>query len=226
MNQSQKPHLRELKTQIKSRLHKLHSRIEKAGGKDITLIAVSKAKPLEAAIAAFELGCIDLGENYAQELSEKAEQWPQEKAQPRWHFIGQLQSNKVRSIHQHVDLWQSVDRAKIASEIAKRAPGARVLAQVNLAGAQQKAGTGFDGLKELVETIHSLDLELKGLMGVGVAEDAASTAAGFEALRKQCDEYALEICSMGMSQDLEIAIECGSTMLRIGSDIFGQREYR
>jgi len=211
---------------IEPRLATVRSRIERAGGHEVALLAVSKGQPVEAAQAAAALGLRDLGENYAQELAVKAEQLHQDQTPVRWHFIGQLQSNKVRTVAQWVSLWQSVDRLRIAREIAKRTEQASVLVQVNLSRHEHKGGCGFDEVESLVEQIRELDVTVQGLMGVGEADDDDTTAAQFTRLRALCDRLGLAECSIGMSADLEIAIECGSTMVRVGSDIFGPRQMR
>lgn len=195
------------------------------------LVAVSKGQPVEAVVAALSLGLTTFGENYAQELLAKtttllanhdqvSERVPDA---PSWHFIGQLQTNKVRLIADEVDLWQSVDRVKAAREIARRSPGAAILLQVNLSGEDQKAGCSFDMLGELFDSIAELDVSVEGLMGVGSASDPAVTAAEFERLRVECGRRSLPVCSMGMSADLGVACEAGSTMVRLGSRLFGPR---
>lgn len=205
------------------RLAAVRARLDRAGGNDVALLAVTKGKPAEAVQAAVQLGLTDLGENYAQEFASKAQALQAHSAEVRWHFIGQLQSNKVRTIASSVDLWQSVDRLRIAREIAKRTTDAAVLVQVNLSRHEHKGGCSFDEVDALVDDIRELGVDVQGLMGVGEAEDVTTTAAQFTRLRSTCDRLGLVTCSIGMSADLEIAVECGSTMVRIGSDIFGPR---
>jgi len=222
------------------RLQVVAERMRAAGGADVALLAVSKGHPVEAAVAAANLNVPMLGENYAQELRAKAEVFellatthqdaddlsePMTPKQygPKWHFIGQLQTNKVKMIAARVDVWQSVDRLKVGQEIAKRAPGARVFAQVNLSAETQKAGCGFDDIDALVQSLQELDLRVEGLMGVGSADNDLETAAGFRKLRERVDALGLTECSMGMTADLEMAIREGTTMVRIGSDLFGAR---
>lgn len=206
------------------RLAAVRNRMQRAGGEHVSLLAVSKGHPVEAAIAARRVGLMELGENYAQDLAAKAPVVADAAGGVGWHFIGQLQSNKVRMIAHHVHTWQSVDRLKVGREIAKRAPGARVFAQVNLSAESQKAGCSFADLDELVTELRALDLDVAGLMGVGAAADDRATAAGFAKLRASVDRLELAECSMGMTADLEIAISEGSTMVRVGSDLFGRRE--
>ena len=207
--------------EIGERLGPLRERISAAGGDDVELLAVSKAKPVEAVIAARRLGLEVFGENYAQELAAKGLALDDD--QPTWHFIGQLQSNKVRMVAGLVDVWQSVDRLKVGREIAKRAPGAAVFAEVNLSDDPNKAGCGFDEVDVLVDALQELGLRVLGLMGVGTAADDAATAAGFARLRSLVDQHELAHCSMGMTADVELAIAEGSTMVRVGTALFGPR---
>lgn len=211
----------ELAAPLGERLDAVRERIRVAGGDQVTLLPVSKAHPVEAVVAGQRHGLTMFGENYAQELAAKHTTLGE--AAPEFHFIGQLQRNKVRQIAAAVGLWQSVDRIRVADEIAKRVPGARALAQVNLADDPAKAGCNFEDLPELVEHMQSIGLHVEGLMGVGTAADDAATAAGFRRLRSQVDQLGLVECSMGMTADLELAIGEGSTMVRIGTALFGSR---
>lgn len=217
---------------LSENLPRIAERIAAAGGPNVVLLPVSKGQPVEAAVAAQRAGLTMLGENYAQELSAKATHPEVADAatsaaangQPiEWHFIGQLQRNRVKSVAPYVSLWQSVDRARVARAIALHAPGAPVLAQVNLAADPTKAGCGFDELDELVDTIREFELDLQGFMGVGAADDDAATSAGFARLRRAVDAHGLSICSMGMTGDLELAIAEGATMVRVGTALFGPR---
>lgn len=210
-------------TRLGEQLEQLRSRMAACGGEQVELLAVSKGHPVEAALAARRIGLDQLGENYAQELAAKAPLVSEHAGQVGWHFIGQLQTNKVRMIADYVHTWQSVDRIKVGREIAKRAPGARVFAQVNLSNEPQKAGCSFDDIAALVHALRELDLDVAGLMGVGTATDDNATAAGFQRLRTSVDQLKLTECSMGMTADLEMAIREGSTMVRVGSDLFGPR---
>ena len=205
------------------RLQVVRDRMAACGGDSVALLPVSKGHAVEAAVAARRLGLDELGENYAQDLAAKAPVVAQAAAPVGWHFIGQLQSNKVRLIADLVHTWQSVDRIKVGREIAKRAAGARVFAQVNLSAEDQKAGCSFDDLDELVASLRALDLDVAGLMGVGAAADDTATAAAFARLRSAVDRLELAECSMGMTADLEMAVREGSTMVRVGSDLFGPR---
>lgn len=210
---------------VAERVAAVRDRIARAGGQDVTLVAVTKAFPVDAAVAALRAGVVDLGENYAQELVGKV---PLVRAHPdlgppRWHFLGRLQRNKVKALAPHVHLWQSVDRLELGAEIARRAPGAAVLVQVNLSGESQKGGCAWDGLDELVAGLRGVELDVRGLMGVGPAGPAAAARPGFERLVGAADALGLPVRSIGMTDDLEVAVEAGSTMVRVGRDLFGPR---
>jgi pyridoxal phosphate enzyme (YggS family) len=175
--------------------------------------------PVERIEEALGAGARDLGENRAQELVPKAQAL--ERLQPRWHMIGRLQRNKVAALAPYVALWQSVDRIELADEIARRAPGAAVLVQVNVAGEEQKGGCAPSDAEKLVEHSRALGLAVEGLMTVPPL--AGDPAPFFRTLRRMTDEMALSTCSMGMSNDYETAIRHGATMVRIGSAVFGPR---
>ncbi len=208
---------------LSERLLVVRDRMVACGGEHVALLPVSKGHPVEAAIAAARIGLVELGENYAQDLATKAPVVAAMAQSVGWHFIGQMQTNKVRLIASYVHTWQSVDRIKVGREIAKRAPGGRVFAQVNLSDEPQKAGCSFDEIEVLVHELRGLELNVAGLMGVGSAADDQATASGFARLRAMVDKLGLAECSMGMTADLEIAVREGSTMVRVGSDLFGVR---
>jgi pyridoxal phosphate enzyme (YggS family) len=168
-------------------------------------------------------GCSLIGENYAQDLLEK---WPEvdETHRPEVHFIGRLQTNKVRSLSRVVDVWQSVDRVSVIDEIARRAPGARVMLQINAAGESDKGGCAVSDLEALHERCIAQGLLVAGLMTVGpTSGEVVATRQAFETTAQLAHGLGLREVSMGMTGDLELAIDCGSTMVRIGSAIFGDR---
>nr|WP_240394204.1 YggS family pyridoxal phosphate enzyme [Desertimonas flava] len=143
---------------------------------------------------------------------------------PVCHFIGRLQSNKVRQLAPYVAVWESVDRSSLLAEIAKRAPGATVLIQVNATGEDGKGGCTPDEAPRLADEARRLDLDLDGMMTVGpTSGDPAETAAAFTVVRRLVDSMHLRTCSMGMSGDIDQAFELGTTRVRIGSAIFGSR---
>jgi pyridoxal phosphate enzyme (YggS family) len=198
----------------------------------ITLVAVSKTKPVEDILELYALGHRDFGENYVQELVEKAEQLPKD---IRWHFIGHLQTNKVKLITPFIYLIHGVDSLKLLKEIDKQAEkNKRVidcLLQVHIA--QEETKFGFDEAELLnFELKQFLNVRIKGLMGMASLTDNInkiriefkSLKTLFEKLKTQSPE--LSILSIGMSADYKIAIEEGGNMVRIGSLLFGERNYQ
>ena len=204
---------------------------------NITLIAVSKTKPAEEVMEAYNAGQRIFGENHVQELVEKYEQLPKD---IQWHLIGHLQSNKVKYIAPFVSMIQSVDSLKLLQEINKHAEkNNRVidcLLQVYIADEDTKFGLGFD---EAIELLRSDDLSalknirIRGLMGIAtntdnekqVKEEYYELKTFFDGIKQSFfrKDVAFDTISMGMSSDYKIAIEQGSTMVRLGSTIFGQR---
>ena len=202
-----------------------------------TLVAVSKTKPIADIQALYNLGQKDFGENYVQELVNKKKELPQD---IRWHFIGHLQSNKVKEIAFFIHLIHTVDSYKLLKEIDKQAQKANriidCLLQISIAEEETKFGMNALELKELISTIQTsplLHVRIVGLMGMATfTTDASKIRKEFQLLKKtfdsyknaQAKNYALHILSMGMSSDYAIALEEGSTMLRIGSLLFGKRD--
>ena len=214
---------------VAERLADTRARIEAAGGgPEVAILAVTKAFGPEVVDIAVAAGCRAIGENYAQELISKRDTIA---AHPGLgvHFIGQLQTNKVRQLAGLVTVYETVDRVKLAREIAKRAPGAAIMVQVDTSAltgdeAEGKGGCPIADLDALVDSIASLDLDLRGLMTVGPTEGGPAAARpGFVAVRAAVDRLGLGECSMGMSGDLEVAVECGSTQVRVGTALFGSR---
>lgn len=188
---------------------------------DITLVAVTKEIALDPIREALEAGATDLGENRAQELVPKAESLATASPVPRWHFIGRLQRNKVSALAPHVALWQSVDRDELVDAIARHAPGAAVLVQVNVAGEAQKGGCEPGSVPALVAHAQDRGLRVDGLMTV--PPHGADPRPHFAQLRTLTETLGLRVCSMGMSGDYEIAVGEGATIVRVGSAIFGPR---
>ena len=201
----------------------LRARIAAAGACEVTILAVTKGFGADAVLAAHAAGLMAVGENYAQELVAKHDALD---GAGEWHFIGRLQRNKVRQLAGRVDVWQSVDRAELVDEVARRAPGARIMVQVDLSDEPQKGGAAFDVVPELVERATAGGLVVVGLMGVGPAGDPELSRPGFARLVAMADDLGLRERSIGMSHDLEVAIEEGSTMVRVGSALFGDRPPR
>lgn len=209
-------------TDVPERLAEIRSRIAAAGRapEEVVVVAVTKGFGTAAVDAATAAGLDDLGENYAQELAQKAELAGDER---RWHFLGRIQRNKVRAIAPLVHLWQGVDRVEAGEEIARRAPGARVLVQVRVAGDEQRNGCPPDDVPELVERLDGLGLDVRGLMAVGARGPAELARPGFRAVSALADRLGLVERSMGMTDDLGVAVEEGSTMVRVGRGLFGAR---
>jgi pyridoxal phosphate enzyme (YggS family) len=191
----------------------------------VAVVGVTKGFGPDAIDAAVAAGCDAIGENYAQELLDKRATI--ERLRPDVQFIGRLQRNKVRQLAGLVDVWCSLDRASVIDEVAKRAPGSRVLIQVDTTGDPAKGGCAVDDAASLVERATSSGLRVDGLMTVGpTGLDGEAARAGFRLVRALVDELGLAECSMGMSADLEIAVEEGSTQVRIGTALFGERPRR
>ena len=177
----------------------------------------------DAVAAAAAAGCRAIGENYAQELATKA--GPAAEAGLAVHFIGRLQSNKVRLLAGHVDVYETIDRPSLVREVAKRAPGATVLVQVNVTGETDKGGCPPADVAGLVEACTAAGLSVDGLMTVGPTVGGPEAARpAFRAVRRLVDEFGLRTCSMGMTDDLEVAVQEGSTRVRIGTALFGPRD--
>ncbi|MEY2399885.1 MAG: dependent protein [Actinomycetota bacterium] len=209
--------------QVQFNLARIHDRIAIAGADPdaITIVAVTKQQPAEAVDAALSLGLIDVGENRADALIDRAASHASRDT--RWHYLGQVQRNKVRRVAPFVALWQSVDRAEVGAAIAARAPGAEVLVQVNLTDDPDRGGAAPDAVPALVRDLQSDGLNVRGLMAVGPLGGADAARPGFSAVVRQADELGLPVRSLGMSDDLEVAIACGSTMVRVGAALFGAR---
>jgi pyridoxal phosphate enzyme (YggS family) len=191
----------------------------------VALVAVTKAFDERAVKAAVAAGADGIGENYAQEMVAKAAALSSSDMESvRWHFIGQLQRNKVRVVAAlDIALWETIDRVDLAREVARRAPGARVLVQVNTTDEPQKGGCEPGAAATLVAQCRDLGLVVRGLMTVGPAGPAEAARPAFRHLRRLADDLGLEECSMGMSADFEVAVEEGATIVRIGSRLFGPR---
>lgn len=204
---------------------------------EVTLIAVSKTKPVEMVQEAYTYGIRDFGENKVQELVQKYEEMPKD---IRWHMIGHLQRNKVKYIVDKAYLIHSVDSLRLAEEISKEAGKkgvcVNILIEVNVASEDSKFGVeDSDDCMELISQIAQLpNIYVKGLMTVApFTENAEENRIYFAKLRqlavditkKNIDNVSIDILSMGMSGDFEVAIEEGATYVRVGTDIFGRRNY-
>ncbi len=213
---------------LQARLDELRSQIHSArpdaAHRAVTLVAVTKGFGPWALDAARRAGIVDVGENYAQELVHKASTLgADDLAGLRLHFIGRLQTNKVRAVAPFVHTYQSVDRPSLVAEIAKRASGANVMIQLNLTGATTQGGCDPDAASELVAAARRAALNVTGAMTIGDPDSSAATRAAFRDLVGFADAHDLEHRSMGMSGDLAEALDAGSTMVRVGTRLFGER---
>jgi hypothetical protein len=211
---------------VADRVEQLRERIL-AGAPDrqVRIMAVTKGFGPEAVFAAQAAGLDLIGENYAQEMVAKASA-VHVKRPIEWHFLGRLQRNKVRSLVGLVNVWQSVDRKELIDELARRSPGARVFIQANLSGESQKGGAELEDVPQLVQHARSAGLAVEGLMGVGPEGPAEHARSGFRSLVMLADQLQLPEPSIGMTGDLEVAVQEGSTMIRVGSGLFGPRPPR
>ena len=206
--------------EIKGRLEEINEIIDAKAQNPVTLIGVTKGFTHEEVNIASELGIKNFGENYAQELLTKN---PLVDPEISWHYIGQLQSNKIRKISHLVDVWHSVTSLKLAREIHKRNDQAQILLQVSLMGPSNSKGFEVEQLPQLISELRDMNIDISGLMTMGVPGDMVATRVVFKELRKLADTFELPECSMGMSDDFEIALESGASMIRVGSAIFGNR---
>jgi PLP dependent protein len=213
--------------QVAGRLASVRARIANAArdagraADAVTLVAVSKTVPFDGVEAALAAGQLALGENRAQELRTKAEAFATHVPAPIWHFVGQLQRNKVRLVAPFVTCWQSIDRPELGPDLARFAPGARVLVQVNVGAEPQKAGCDPAAAPGLVDELRAVGLDVTGLMTVPPA--GGDPRPHFAALRELGQGLELADLSMGMTADFEAAIAEGATIVRIGSAVFGAR---
>jgi pyridoxal phosphate enzyme (YggS family) len=226
------------KEEIAARLAEVRRRIDEAvaaAGREagaVRLLAVSKTKTVEAIRAAYTAGQRDFGENYAQELAEKAAAL-RDLEGIRWHFIGRLQRNKARQVVQAADTVHTVDRAELAAELGKRAGAAgalvRVLVEVNVSGEASKGGCAPEALGAVLAAVAAEpSLAAVGLMTMPpVTDDPEGARPFFAALRALRDRHggagALPELSMGMTHDYPVAIAEGATIVRVGTAIFGAR---
>ena len=217
---------------------KIMEACDKAGRarEDITLIAVSKTKPVPMLQEIYDLGVRDFGENKVQELTDKEPQLP---ADLRWHMIGHLQRNKVKQVIDKAVLIHSVDSVRLAkaieAEAAKKDIVVQILLEVNVAEEDSKFGLKVDEVLPAIEEIATMPhVRIKGLMTIApFVENPEENRTVFAQLQKlsvdiaekNIDNVSVDILSMGMTNDYQVAIEEGATMIRVGTGIFGEREY-
>ena len=207
--------------EVALRVQQIRSEIARASSSPVTIIAVTKTFGHDAIRAAVIAQCDAVGENYAQEVLAKVAEAPIDLPV---HFIGAIQSNKVRQLAPYISLWQGVDRLSVISELGKRAPGAEILLQVNTTNEDTKSGVAPAEVESLLAAGQDAGLVVRGLMTIGpTSGDIAEAEKAFLSLRSLTDSLHLAECSMGMSDDYLVAVACGSTMVRIGSRLFGPR---
>ncbi|MCL4433728.1 MAG: alanine racemase [Actinobacteria bacterium] len=217
-----------LTDEVRSRLAVIRNKISDAGGdvSRITIVAVTKGFGLVAVRAALGAGLVNIGENYAAELIHKAGELNglDGSACPRWHFIGAVQRRRVAALGKYVDCWQSVARVSEGAAIARYRPGARVFVQVNAARMEGRNGCLPEDACDLVKELRGLGLRVDGLMTIGIQGDTIATHNIFSEVRDLVDRLEVAEVSIGMTEDLETAVRAGSTMVRIGRGLFGNRE--
>lgn len=207
---------------------RIASAAERAGRAphDITLVAISKTHPAEVVAAAFAAGLRDFGENRVQEAASKVTALRAQGIRPQWHLVGHLQRNKVPAAIDLFDILHSVDSERLAEAIsAAAARPVRMLIEVNVAGEETKFGVAPAEVSKLAERLGKLPgIELAGLMTVAPrVDDPEDVRPVFRALRQLRDAAGLRELSMGMTDDFEVAVEEGSTLVRVGRAIFGAR---
>jgi hypothetical protein len=207
---------------VGERLIGVRNRITRAGGdpRVVKVVAVTKGFGIEAVRAAAAAGLSSVAENYGQELTAKARQAPDG---VEWHMLGHVQRNKVKALVPVVSVWQSVDRPELVRALAAHRPGASIFVQVNVTDDEGRNGCDWEEAPMLVEQAAACGLDVRGLMAVGPRQEPADA---FRRLVSLADELGLPERSIGMSGDLETAVAEGSTMVRVGTALFGPRPDR
>jgi PLP dependent protein len=208
---------------VAERLALVRERIAKAGAApgSVTVVAVTKGFGPDAVAAAVKAGVLDIGENYAQEMLRKLGSAP---AGVRWHFLGELQRNKLARLAPHVYLWHGLDTTVGADALAKRRPRAAVLVEVKLAGNGHRHGVATEEAPALVSYATDVGLDVRGLMAVAPPRAThEEVKAGFGRVGELARSLGLRQLSMGMSADFELAVAEGATIVRLGRALFGRR---
>jgi pyridoxal phosphate enzyme (YggS family) len=219
--------------ELKERLSLVRRRIATAGGDPaaVRIVAVTKGFGLPAVRAALGAGIVHLGENYADELVDKAlalQASPVigpdgEIVAPIWHFLGAIQRNKIARLSPYVSWYEGVDRLVEAKAIASRAPDATVLVEVNATGAPDRAGLDPTEVPSFVAELNAAKISVRGLMTVAPVGGGERAKQAFETVAHLASQLGLLECSMGMSDDLELAVAAGATSIRVGRALFGAR---
>jgi len=211
---------------VADRIGDIRATIASRAAHPVKIVAVTKGFGIDAVRAAIKAGVHDIGENYAQEMMKKNDllQKSEEAGESRWHFIGNLQRNKVRKLSSSVFMWQSIDAFSLGEEIKRRSESAKLLVQVNMTGVDTQGGVSPSQAPALVERFKESGIHVQGLMAIGANADRETTLSHFQDLRKLANSLGLAECSMGMSNDYDLALEAGSTIIRLGRAIFGNRD--
>lgn len=226
LNERQREHIAAAVRSVQDRIAQACERVDRDPA-TVTLVAISKKKPVEMIEAAAAAGVTTIGENYVQEALPKIESC---KADVSWHFTGHLQRNKVKQVVGRFDLIHTLDSERLAREIDKRAAAAQIapvatLIEINLAGEESKTGIDEEALDALLSSVETLaHVEVRGLMTMPPPGEPEAARPYFQQLARIARERELPELSMGMTSDFEIAVEEGATLVRVGTAIFGARE--
>ena len=209
---------------IRARLSELRRRIEGVGGDvdKVRIVAVAKTFPLAAIRAALRAGLVDFGENYADELCAKAAELADEPV-IKWRFIGAIQRNKLARLAPYVSCYEGVTRIEEGRDIARRAPDATVFVEVDTTGLAGRNGVSPEEAPALIRALRELPIAVEGLMTVAPLGGGAAAENCFRLVAELARDLGLSQCSMGMSEDLEIAVAAGATEIRVGTSLFGPR---
>ena len=208
---------------VQQRVDEVRTKVTAMGRdpEEVRIVAVTKGFTGAAVRAALSAGISDIGENYSNELLAKAHSLGSSEA--RWHYLGAVQRRHVRTLSPAVSVWQGVCRQVEGDSIAASSPGAKIFVQVDITGLPGRRGCAPDAAPGLVEYFGSIGLEVRGLMGMGPGGGPAESRPGFRALADLNRAIGLPELSMGMSDDMDVALSEGSTMLRLGRYLFGSR---
>jgi len=208
---------------VAERLAALRRRIESTGRdpQSVRIVAVTKGFDASAPGVASAVGLQDVGENYAEELLAKASS--RQAPDVKWHMLGAIQRRRTKLLATVVGCWQTLSRYEEVDSLARHAPGVEVFVQVETTGLPNRNGCDPSATPALVASARSAGLTVRGLMTVGPPDDLPGARKGFEMVASLAAELELEELSMGMSDDLDIALRAGTTMLRVGRGLFGPR---
>jgi len=211
---------------VADRLADIRVRVERQGRdpQSVRIVAVTKGFDASAPRAAYAVGLLDIGENYPDELIAKATEPRPEGAV--WHMLGAIQRRRVKALAPVVGCWQTVSREVEVASIAEHSPGASVFIQIDTSGAAGRNGCTPDVAPQIASAARDHGLDLRGLMTIGPLGPPAEAKSGFELVAGLASDLGVGELSMGMTDDLEVAVAAGSTMLRVGRALFGERPPR